>query len=84
MPLISDNWGVHFRWRGEGPLPEDQRRRLRDLVDRVHQGGQRIRFWAVPDVPAAWQELHDAGVDYLNTDNLTGLRDFLLNRGIDH
>ena len=31
----------------------------------------------VPDVPAAWRMLRDAGVDLLNTDDLAGLARFL-------
>lgn len=41
-----------------------------------------MRFWATPDVAgpardALWTELVAAGVDYLNTDDLPGLRAFL-------
>jgi glycerophosphoryl diester phosphodiesterase len=41
-----------------------------------------VRFWATPDTPGAarealWDELAAAGVDYLNTDDLHGLEDFL-------
>ena len=25
MPLISDNWMLHFRWMGDGPMPDDER-----------------------------------------------------------
>jgi len=41
-----------------------------------------IRFWATPDIAgkerdAVWTELLEAGVDLINTDDLTGLRAFL-------
>jgi glycerophosphoryl diester phosphodiesterase len=78
MPLVSDNWRSVFQWRGQGPLPEADQKRLQHLVARAHEQQRRIRFWAVPDQPAAWQILHDAGVDLINTDNLSGLREFLL------
>jgi hypothetical protein len=78
VPLVSGNWGVDFRWRGDGPLPDDERRKLRQLVEQAHQQGRRLRFWGAPDRPAAWQELGDAGVDLINTDNLAGLRAWLL------
>lgn len=80
IPLVSDNWALHFQWRartGEGPLPEGERAKLRDLVSRAHQQGRRLRFWGAPDTPAMWQELRNAGVDYLNTDRLQEMRDFL-------
>lgn len=78
VPLISDNWNKFFTWRAIGPLPENERKRLRELVAQSHAAGRKIRFWAVPDNPAAWKELWDAGVDLINTDNLSGLREFMV------
>jgi hypothetical protein len=83
VPLISDNWTQHFKWRArpeEGPLSERERTRLRQLVDRSHQQGRRLRLWGTPDRPLMWQELFDAGVDLINTDDLAGLERFLLDR----
>ena len=80
MPLISDHWGRHFRWRGEGTMPADQRTRLRAIVAKVHARGRRVRFWATPDRSAMWAELDAAGVDLINTDDLPGLQQFLLDR----
>ena len=83
VPLISDNWTLHFKWRAQpeqGPLSEPERTRLRHLVDRAHQQGRRLRLWGTPDRPLMWQELFDAGVDLINTDDLAGLERFLLAR----
>ena len=77
VPLISDNWTKHFKWRGAGPLPDDERASLRQLVARTHAQGRRLRLWAAPDNPSGWKELRDAGVDLLNTDRLPELSDFL-------
>ncbi|MFE9774484.1 phosphatidylinositol-specific phospholipase C/glycerophosphodiester phosphodiesterase family protein [Streptomyces sp. NPDC005931] len=82
IPLISDNWTRHFTWRGIGPFPDAERRKLRDIVGTAHARGQRVRFWATPDVPgpardALWGELLAADVDHLNTDDLAGLESFL-------
>lgn len=77
MPLISDNWTQHFRWRGEGTFPDEERRKLRDIVRRAHGHGRRVRFWATPESPALWRELISADVDLINTDNLAGLERFL-------
>jgi len=78
VPLISDNWATTFRWRGKGPLADDERQKLRQLVGQTHQQGRRIRFWAAPDNPAGWRELQQAGVDLINTDDLSGLRNWLV------
>lgn len=81
-PLVSSAWGGSFRWRGRGPMPAGERAKLRSIVSAAHAGRQRLRFWGTPDAPggareAVWRELADAGVDYISTDDLTGLRRFL-------
>ena len=88
VPLISSNWNSTFTWQGVGEMPADQRATLRRVVDTAHTNGQRVRFWATPDVPgtareAVWSELVGAGVDHLNTDDLPGLQEFLLLQGAD-
>jgi hypothetical protein len=78
MPLVSDHWRTHFRWNGTGEMPAPERTRLRELVTRAHQQRRLIRFWATPEVPALWQELIAAGVDLINTDQLSRLREHIL------
>jgi hypothetical protein len=77
VPLISDNWTKQFKWRGNGPLPEDERAKLREIVVRTHAQGRRLRLWAAPDNPVGWKALCDEGVDLLNTDKLAEMHDFL-------
>jgi len=83
IPLISDKWTDLFTWEGTGPMPEQQRMTLRDIVERAHLEGRRVRFWETPDNPstardAVWHELLEAGVDLINTDDLLGLQRFLI------
>jgi hypothetical protein len=78
IPLISDNWTKHFQWRGTGALAEEERMKLKDIVERTHQQGRKLRFWATPDKPEAWRVLQQAGVDLINTDDLAGLQKFLV------
>ena len=78
MPMISDNWRNHFQWRGKGEFPADERAKLREVVRKAHQAGRRVRFWATPESPALWAELDAAGVDAINTDQLSQLEAFLL------
>jgi hypothetical protein len=83
MPLVSDNWTRHFTWLGIGPMPENERAKLRGIVATAHANGYRVRFWATPDLPgpqrdALWAELVAADVDHVNTDDLAGLQAFLL------
>jgi hypothetical protein len=77
LPLISDRWTSHFRWRGTGPMPAEEKLKLQAIVKQAHDRGRRVRFWATPEKPALWQELYDTGVDLINTDKLAELEKFL-------
>lgn len=82
MPLVSDNWTKHFTWLGVGPMPASEQAKLDTIVVQAHTSGYRIRFWATPDADlpnreAIWRVLRAAGVDHINTDDLSGLQTFL-------
>ncbi len=85
MPLVSDNWTKLFTWQGVGTMPQAERTKLHTYVAEAHANGYRVRFWATPDMPGAareavWNELSDAGVDHINTDDLSALQQFLAAR----
>ncbi|MFO0999285.1 MAG: phosphatidylinositol-specific phospholipase C/glycerophosphodiester phosphodiesterase family protein [Planctomycetaceae bacterium] len=74
VPLISDNWGNHFKYRGNGEMPTDEREKLASIVNKCHKQGRRLRFWATPESTMLWAELKNAGVDLIGTDDLEALR----------
>ena len=77
MPLISDRWTSHFKYRGKGAMSEAERTKLRSIVKQAHAAGRRVRFWATPESEAVWRELVAADVDHINTDQLERLSVFL-------
>ncbi len=77
MPLISDRWTSHFKYRGKGAMSEAERTKLRSIVKQAHAEGRRVRFWATPESEAVWRELVAADVDHINTDQLERLSVFL-------
>ena len=77
MPLISDNWRRHFKWRGSGEMPAEEHEKLVKILQQAHAKDRRVRFWAIPDNVATWTALHAAGVDLINTDDLSGLGNYL-------
>jgi hypothetical protein len=77
IPLISDNWSLIFKWRGIGPMPETEKKQLREIVGKAQVQGRKVRFWGTPDTEVVWRELESAHVDLINTDNLDGLQRFL-------
>ena len=76
VPWISENWQPIFKWRGSGPMPDDEKRKLKAIVQQTHQQGRRVRFWGAPDKPEFWKQLLESGVDLINTDDLKGFREF--------
>jgi hypothetical protein len=74
---VSDNWSQYFKWRGEGPIPSEERERVRQIVEQAHQLHAKLRFWGAPDKPAFWREIREDGVDLINTDDLAGAEKFL-------
>ena len=78
LPMISDRWSRVFKWRGKGAIPAAEAAKLREIVTGAHAAGRVVRFWATPEDPAVWKTLLEAGVDLVNTDDLPGLRKFLL------
>lgn len=83
IPIISDRWPSHFSYKGSGPMPEQEHQKLKNIIETAHKKGRIVRFWATPDRPSPeretlWRILLESGVDLLNTDDLPGLQQFLL------
>jgi len=83
IPLISDSWTTEFGWDGQGEMPAAQRSKLRDSIAQAHAAGRRVRLYNVPDAAGTardnlWREFIAADQDQINTDDLAGLRAFLL------
>jgi hypothetical protein len=80
VPLVSENWSNHFKWRGQGEMPAAEREHLEALVKKAHQQGRRLRFWGAPDDESVWAEQLDAGVELVGADDLDALQRFLTER----
>ncbi len=77
IPWVSQSWKALFRWDGTGAMPDDERKKLHDLVAKAHKQGRKVRFWAAPEKSDVWKELLAADVDFINTDKLKELEKFL-------
>jgi alkaline phosphatase len=58
-------------------MKPEMKEKLQAFVSEVHKGGKKIRLWATPDTLIAYQTLLSLGVDYIGTDQLSALADFL-------
>ena len=83
IPLISANWNDYFKWKGDGEIPENEGQKLAELVSTAHKQGRKVRFWATDVISKNqqnfWQTLLAYKVDYIGTDKLKVLRNFLIN-----
>ena len=77
LPLLSDNWTLHFKYLGTGDFKPAERERLHAIVRKAHAAGRRVRFWGTPESESLWQELKNADVDLIGTDDLPRLAKFL-------
>jgi alkaline phosphatase len=68
IALVSFSFGNYSKWKGNEPMAEEEKLKLKEIIDKVHSFGYPIRFWATPDTPLAWKTLHDLRLDYINTD----------------
>lgn len=75
--LISQAFQRYSKWNGEGDLPEKDKKNLAKVIEQVHQKGKKIRFWATPDNINTWKTMMNLEVDFLNTDKVIQMGDYL-------
>jgi hypothetical protein len=75
--MMSADLKKYTPWNGKGIVPAPQWDTLQRLVARAHASKKTVRFWASPDFINAWYELIRLQVDYINTDSIKALADFL-------
>jgi alkaline phosphatase len=77
IEMLSDNFARYSKWKGEDAMPPHEQAELKKWIDRAHGLHKKVRFWNAPDNPAAWRLLIALGVDYVNTDRVEELGQFL-------
>jgi len=81
IPFISANWRSYFKWKGKGEIPVEEKEKLQRMINTAHQQGKQVRFWATDVAPSLqqnfWNTLLESNVDFIGTDKLKELRDFL-------
>lgn len=80
IALLSTSFEPYSKWKGLGILPISEEQKITALVKKAHAVNKQIRFWACPDIATAWKKMIQLQVDYINTDHIAGLSDFLRRR----
>ncbi|GAB3253191.1 hypothetical protein GCM10027347_12840 [Larkinella harenae] len=75
--LISQDFKRYTRWNGKGLIVKKERETIQDVIRQVHLQNKKIRFWATPDNINTWKTLMNLGVDFINTDRIAPLGEFL-------
>jgi len=79
MPVVSQNVNSFLTWTGEGEVDQEEKKNFIAFINKAHGENKKVRLWATPDTPEAWGFLLESGVDFINTDRLSDLKDFLSN-----
>jgi alkaline phosphatase len=75
--LVSLNFTKYSKWEGKSELPAGDKAALIKVISETHSKGKPIRFWAAPDTEKAWKAQMDIHADYIGTDKIKELADFL-------
>jgi alkaline phosphatase len=75
--MMSDDLRHYTRWDSRTGLPASSPDSLRRAIEHSHARNLPVRLWDAPDFPAAWRQLMDLKVDYLNTDHIDELAAYL-------
>jgi len=75
--LISQSFQKYSKWNGEGDLPAKDKKAILKVIETTHQLGKKVRFWAIPDNIQTWKTMMGLNVDFVNTDKVVQLGDYL-------
>ncbi|MBS1748522.1 MAG: alkaline phosphatase [Bacteroidetes bacterium] len=77
IEMLSDNFKKFSLWNGMGNLPEADLNKVVTAIKKGHDLKKKVRFWNAPDIVNAWYEYMNLGVDYINTDHIDAMGNFL-------
>lgn len=77
VALFSHDFRKLTSWSGTTVLSETDQKNIEAAVSKAHAANKPVRFWAAPDMPAAWSLLMKLGVDYINTDKISEIAAYL-------
>lgn len=77
--MLSTDFKSFTKWNGKDPLPAAQFDTLKLVVQRAHALRKPVRFWGAPDTKFAWRVMTMVRVDYINTDKIKALAEYIKN-----
>jgi alkaline phosphatase len=80
IAMISTDLKDYTDWNGKGILTKTDHEKLTSVIKQVHDKNKKVRFWSTPDNVNAWIALQKLGVDYIGTDEVAKLSDFITDK----
>ena len=77
IKMLSDDFKQYSDWRGVGLISVEDFEKIKSPIVKAHKQGIRVRLWNAPDLSNAWTRLVNLQVDYINTDHIAGLAEWL-------
>lgn len=82
IAVLNDNFINYSKWKGREEMSPNDWEKLKKIVNKGHALGKKIRLWNTPDFIEGWHKLIELGVDYINTDSIKALAEYLKKNGV--
>jgi alkaline phosphatase len=79
IEMISEDLKNITVWNGKGVLTQADLQKMQSVIKKVHDQHKKIRFWATQDNVNTWMTLMNLKVDFIGTDNVAALTQFIHN-----
>nr|WP_315221806.1 alkaline phosphatase [uncultured Flavobacterium sp.] len=79
VAMISEDLHKITVWNGKGILTQADLEKMQQSIKKVHDQNKKVRFWATADNVNTWMTLMNLKVDFIATDNVFGLTQFIKN-----
>ena len=77
--MLSCDFKNFTKWNGKDGMPGAEYDSLQQAVVRAHKLRKPVRFWGAPDTRGTWMMMARLRVDYINTDKIKALAEFIKN-----
>jgi alkaline phosphatase len=82
VAMLSGNFINYSGWKGNGNIPEKDKAALKKAIDKAHALKKEVRIWNAPDIIEGWELLTDLDVDFIDSDSIKALAQFLKQKQI--
>jgi hypothetical protein len=77
MPLIGINFVDDLEWNGVGKMPFDEYRKFKEIIQKAHKQGKKVRIYNAPDEENIWDVMYTAGVDMISSSDPMAFQKFI-------